>query len=187
MTCGHTHQIRAAELNPSDPFNLYGVGQWYDIVAGLGYAKRKLAAWAFGSEIKVRGRRRYAMAFRCGHDAWPRVSHCAGHIRRGVRVLQESGAHLCVVPAPCGMPSMLTVHHARRLCVPAPRFWVRNALKLATVCANLKRVDEGKRYLQQVRAPAHATAAPPLTRAVCHRPRTCGQQVWSGSKTTQTS
>ena len=47
-------QIRAAELNPSDPFNHYGVGQWYEVVAGLGYTKRKLAAWVFGKEVKVR-------------------------------------------------------------------------------------------------------------------------------------
>ena len=52
--CVYVCQLRAAELNPNDPYNHFGIGQWYDVVAGLGYTKRKLAAWVFGSEVKVR-------------------------------------------------------------------------------------------------------------------------------------
>ena len=82
-------------------FNWHGLGQWYHIVAGLGYTKRKLAQWVFGSAPEGTYDQAYEY-YKKAEDA-------------------------------------------------KPRFWVRNALKLAQVSANLGRKEEARKWIAQAR------------------------------------
>lgn len=103
-------QMRAAELNPSDPYNHFAIGFWLYKAAGLSWAQRSVVKLLFGNCPTVLCRQRGGLAWL--NRVWLTVS--------------------CTLAAQASYEE--AYEHFVRAEQTKPKFYVRNTLKLVHCC-----------------------------------------------------